>query len=234
MSAIGFVLPVLSIGLGAISIRPKRGFFPASGAVKSLVARATLREMHRDVLEISDHPIEQGAAISDHAFKRPAEVVIECGWSNTPSLPTGIRGAATALIGNAIPLVGAALAALDTIGTVNSLLNGSGVDQVRATYQQLLELQASRIPFDIYTGKRVYKNMLFRELMTTTESGSENNLIITATCRQVLLVATRTITLAINTSAQAVPAKTSPTADLGQKALNKVTDAVSRRLGTGP
>lgn len=232
--SLGFVLPVLSIGLGAISIRPKRGFFPASGAVGPLVARATLREVHRDTLEITDHPIEQGAAISDHAFKRPAEVVIECGWSNTPSLPGGIRGATTALIGGAIPAAGAALALLDTIGTVKTLLNGDGVDQVRATYQQLLELQSSRIPFDIYTGKRVYKNMLFRELTTTTDMATENSLLITATCRQVILVATRTISLPINTSAQAAPAKTTPTTDLGQKTLAKVTEAVGRRLGTGP
>jgi len=232
--SLGFVLPVLSIGLGSLSIRPKRGFFPASGKGANLIARATLREVHRDTLEISDHPIEQGAAISDHAFKRPAEVVIECGWSNTPSLPGGIRGTATALIGNAIPIAGAALAALDTIGTVQSLMNGNAVDQVRATYQQLLELQSSRIPFDIYTGKRVYKNMLFRELMTTTEAATENSLLITATCRQVILVATRTVTIPINTSAQADAPKTTPTADLGQKTLNKVTDAVSRRLGTGP
>lgn len=229
-----FVLPVLSIGLGAVSIRPKRGFFPASGKGANLIARATLREVHRDSLEISDHPIEQGAAISDHAFKRPAEVVIECGWSDTPSLPGGIRGAATALIGNAIPLAGAALAALDTIGTVQSLMNGNAVGQVRATYQQLLELQSSRIPFDIYTGKRVYKNMLFRELTTTTDMATENSLLITATCRQVILVATRTVTIPINTSAQAAPAKTTPTADLGQKTLAKVSDAVGRRLGTGP
>lgn len=232
--SLGFVLPVLSIGLGALSIRPKRGFFPTGGTSQNLIARATIRETHRDVLEISDHPIEQGAAISDHAFKRPAEVVIECGWSNTPSLPGGIRGTATALLGNAIPVVGTALALLDTLGTAQSLLNGNGVDQVRATYQQLLELQASRIPFDIYTGKRVYKNMLFRELMTTTEGTTENSLMITATCRQVLLVATRTVTIPINPSAQAAPAKTTPTTDLGQKTLAKVTEAVSRRLGTGP
>lgn len=231
---LGFVLPVLSIGLGAISIRPKRGFFPAGGAVSPLIARATIREVHRDTLEITDHPIEQGAAVTDHAFKRPAEVVIECGWSNTPSLPGGIRGAATALIGGAIPFAGAALAVLDTIGAAQTLMNGNGVDQVRATYQQLLELQASRIPFDIYTGKRVYKSMLFRELTTTTDMATENSLLITATCRQVILVATRTVTLPINTSAQAAPAKTTPTADLGQKTLAKVTDAVGRRLGTGP
>lgn len=211
-----------------------------------MTARATLREVHRDTLEITDHPIEQGAAISDHAFKRPAEVVIECGWSNTPSLPGGIRGAATALLGNRLPIVGKALAVLDTVGTVRTLLNGSGVDQVRAVYQQLLELQASRIPFDIYTGKRVYKNMLFRELTTTTDMATENSLLITATCRQVILVATRTVTLPINTSAQAAPAKTTPTASLGQKILSKATEAVTQkviakasdvvrsRLGTGP
>lgn len=42
-----------------------------------------VREINRDDLLVTDHPVETGAAISDHAFLRPKEVEMVCGWSNS-------------------------------------------------------------------------------------------------------------------------------------------------------
>ncbi len=49
--------------------------------------------------------------------------------------------------------------------------------------------------FDVYTGKRVYKNMLVKALHEQTTQDTENSLIITATLRQVIIVSTRTLDL---------------------------------------
>ncbi|MHA6837687.1 phage baseplate protein [Ralstonia pseudosolanacearum] len=46
-------------------------------------AYITLEERHRDELVITDHPVEQGAQISDHAYKKPSEVTITIGWTNS-------------------------------------------------------------------------------------------------------------------------------------------------------
>jgi hypothetical protein len=73
-------------------------------------------EKHSDTLEITEHPVETGAAISDHAYKRPSEVVME----------VGLLVAARCWI----------LPAADS----TSLLGMSP----RETYQQLLDLQAER------------------------------------------------------------------------------------------
>jgi|GEM_PF-2414026 hypothetical protein len=42
-----------------------------------------IQETHRDTLVITEHPVEQGAAITDHAYKRPAEITVNYSWSNS-------------------------------------------------------------------------------------------------------------------------------------------------------
>lgn len=52
-------------------------------AIGSIIPDVVVQESHRDDLIVTDHPVEKGAAISDHAFKRPCEVEMTCGWSNS-------------------------------------------------------------------------------------------------------------------------------------------------------
>jgi hypothetical protein len=46
-----------------------------------LIPEVTVEEDANDTVRITDNPVEQGALVSDHAFKLPAEVRITCGWS---------------------------------------------------------------------------------------------------------------------------------------------------------
>ena len=71
----------------SVVIQPERGIFGEDGTI--VIAQATVEEKHTDDLEITEHPVELGAAITDHAFKRPAEIVIQMAFSNTPSVITG-------------------------------------------------------------------------------------------------------------------------------------------------
>jgi hypothetical protein len=50
---------------------------------KQVVAQITVEETHTDDLAVTDHPVEMGAEISDHAYKKPAELVIRLSWSNS-------------------------------------------------------------------------------------------------------------------------------------------------------
>jgi hypothetical protein len=187
----GFVLPALTIGLGAIRIKPQRGFTPTGGQLPPLVAHATIEELHRDDLEITEHPVELGAPVADHAFKRPAEVVIHCAWSNSP--PGSVAGQLiSAAIADA-PQFGKIVAGVRTLAAAGSLLSGNSPSQVKAIYAQLIALQGARVPFDVYTGKRAYKNMLFKSLSVTTDAEHENSLLVTAVCRQVIIATTRTV-----------------------------------------
>ncbi|QCT20843.1 hypothetical protein FEM41_14905 [Jejubacter calystegiae] len=157
-------------------------FRQQSRAVGLLVPAVVVSEKHADTLEITEHPVETGAAVSDHAYKRPAEVTMEVGFSGGGSLLDFVN---TAAIGLSVGL------------------------SPKETYQQLLELQESRVPFDVVTGKRLYSNMLMRALEVTTDRTSENVLMATLTLREVIITSTQSVQVAdkqnmaqgVNTSA---------------------------------
>lgn len=195
---IGFLSAAANIALQSILVKPKRAIGP-------FTAQVTLQETHSDVMELTDHPVEQGAAITDHAYIRPADLTIQCGWSNAPSpqnLIQSLTGAVT-----------------QTIAGVQSLITGNSASQVREIYEKLRVLQTQRIPFDVETAKRSYSNMLIRELSVTTNKETENSLIVTVTLRQVLIANTRTVQLSTPASAQAQPQKTQAPVNRGVQNL---------------
>lgn len=57
--------------------------------IGGIVADVTVEENHTDELVITEHPVEQGADITDHAYKRPSSVTIKCAWSNSSSAALG-------------------------------------------------------------------------------------------------------------------------------------------------
>lgn len=58
-------------------------FRPSSRAIDIIIPDVVFEEIHRDELIITQHPVEKGAAITDHAFKRPAELEMRVGWSDS-------------------------------------------------------------------------------------------------------------------------------------------------------
>lgn len=210
----GFLLPAASIGLDALLIRPSRGLFPALGL--PIIAQVTIEERHRDELQITEHPVEQGAEIADHAFKRPAEVIIRCGWSN--SFSPSLQNPASFLA-----------AAAGVISAVGSLLSGNAPDQIRAIYLDLLALQQSRTPFDVITGKRQYSDMLLKALDVTTDKASENTLFVTMSLKQIVIVSTDVFSaVGLGASSnQFSPGKTGQTINAGAQQLQPAPNAVA-------
>lgn len=51
--------------------------------ISGFVADVTIEEQHVDRLVVTEHPVEQGASITDHAYKHPARLTIRAGWSNS-------------------------------------------------------------------------------------------------------------------------------------------------------
>jgi len=56
-------------------------FMPARRSIGGIVAQVTIDEQASDDVQITEHPVEQGAPIADHAFKRPSTVTIRAGWT---------------------------------------------------------------------------------------------------------------------------------------------------------
>ena len=91
-------------------------------------------------------------------------------------------------------------------------------DPYNATlYNALLALQNAREPFDIVTGKRKYGNMLLEKLTVTTTPDSEHALMVTAECREVIIVRTQVMAVPAEPGRHRNPAKTGGTANKGQK-----------------
>ena len=118
------------------------------GSFPGLVFQAdvTEEEEHRDQLFITEHPVEVGASVSDHAYKRPSEVQMRISWSNSS---------------HGDPFF------------------------VQSIYDSLLRLQSDRIPFNLYTGKRVYFNMLLGVLGVKTDPENEFSLRVEANMHQI-------------------------------------------------
>jgi hypothetical protein len=133
-----------------------------------------ISEKHSDALEITEHPVEVGAQVSGHAFKRPSEVTMDLGFAGGGSLIDGID---TTKMFN-----------IDT----GLSLGASPAD----VYKKLPALQESRVPVDVITGKRSYKNMLIRAIEVATDKTSENVLMCVLTLREVIISETQKINAA--------------------------------------
>jgi hypothetical protein len=144
-------------------------FNQRSRKIGLIIPDVVVSEKHQDALEITEHPVEIGAPVSDHSYKRPAEVTMEMGFSGGGSL---LDFADTSAIGI-------------SLGT-----------SPKEIYQQILDLQASRVPFDVTTGKRQYSNMLIRDIDVTTDRTSENVLMCVLTLREVIISQTQSISVA--------------------------------------
>lgn len=162
------------------------------GNIGGIEIPATLEEIYIDTLQTTMHPVEVGAEITDHSFKRPMEVILRCGWSNS---------------------------SLDAMfGMVSALFSGelSASDYVSGVYSQLVALQESRQAFSITTSKRQYKDMLIIALQVHVDEKTNDVLFCTATCRQIIIAQTQATTLPPKEN-QADPASTAATENTGTK-----------------
>lgn len=164
-------------------------FYPRR-AIGPFSATVVVDEHSEDTLEITKHPVQQGADITDHAFVNPSKLNITAMWSDDDA-----------------PLA--------------------------ETYQNLLDLQASREPFDVVTGKRAYQNMLFTSLSVTTDSNTENILSISAEFTEIIVTALSIIStkgIAVPTrNKQKNAGKTGATQNAGKKNATEETQPAKKR-----
>lgn len=82
-------------------------------------------------------------------------------------------------------------------------------------YEELLTLQNSRIPFDVYTPKRIYRNMLMASLGQTTDKSTENCLALSFSFQEVIIVSVSAVQ--VPRSRQRSPGATGATQNGGKK-----------------
>jgi hypothetical protein len=162
-----------------ILIKPKR-------QIGTIAVQVVVSEQTTDTLTITKQPVQQGAAITDHAYLEPTTFSHSIYFSN------------------------------------NSFTGGTSLSQI---YTQLQNLQASAVPFDIVTPKRIYKNMLMTTLTNTVDKQTENVLAIHASYQQVIFVPILATT--VPRSNQRSPAKTQATQNTGQSTLSQISSGIT-------
>lgn len=158
--------------------------------IGDIEATVTIEESGSDELEITQHPVQRGAAITDHAYVKPAGLAVRVMFAETEQRT------------------------------------------LEDTYRALLDLQASREPFEIVTGKRIYEDMLFKSIAVVTEKATERVLSVACTFQQVIIVDV-VVTSVPPRAQQKTPGKTGGTEKAGAKQAKPQTDANGKPSSAG-
>lgn len=196
--------------LDTILIQPTRSI---SGPGFTIIPDAVFEERHLDELEITQHPVERGSPISDHAFKRPMELMMVLGFSNTVSL---------AELGS--DLIG---------GNLSDVAFDVTNNKINDAYTNLRTLQDTKALCSVTTKKRTYQNMVVKGLSAITNVETENSLIVEVFFQEVIIVDTQVSAMA-PLSQQAQPQKTGDVANTGTKIASTGGNAGPFALPTPP
>jgi hypothetical protein len=177
--------------------------------VNTLSGYVPISEEHSDVLNITEHPVEQGAQITDHAYKLPAQLTVRIGWSASSSAGNPVGGS---VFGNlALPTL-AGFWAVD-----------SSSERLNALYGTLIELQVNRNLLTVTTGRRIYSNMLLKSVSLTTDDKTANALLVTCQLQEIILVDTQVVNVPVNAAGNAAPQSVNPTVEKGAQNLTTPT-----------
>lgn len=170
----------LSVPISIFAVRPTR-------KIGEITANVVIDESSNDTLTITKQPVQQGASITDHAYKEP------------------------------------------TVLTMSVLFQDNPAKSLSKIYQELLDLQSSRIPFTVLTPKRIYSSMLLSAIGQTTDKQSENILRLVLSFQEVIIV--QVTTTQVPRARQKQPGTTAKTENVGKKsALATGFDAISGLL----
>ena len=149
----------------------------------TVTVQVVINETANDVLMITKQPVQQGASITDHAYKEP------------------------------------------TTFSMRAYFKDNIAVSLSKIYQDLLDLQSSRVPFDIVTPKRIYRNMLLSALTETTDKGTENTLALNLSFTEVIIVSV--VTTTVPRTRQRNAGATGATQNVGKKsALRSLKEGI--------
>ena len=171
----------------------------------SITIDCTLREEHVATVEITRHPIEDGADPTDHARKLPDRVTLEGLFSNTPIDVNEARSRG------------------------NTEAGASGYAQEQ--HKKLLELTVTRKAVGLLTEIRTYKNMVLTSLSTPRDSKVGDAVRFLATFEEIRFVKSEVVRLELATRPNAVPDKPIKKVEKGKQPVEEKEELTSIAKG---
>jgi hypothetical protein len=152
---------------------------------------------HESNLTITEHPVQTGANIADHAYMEPNTLTFEIGMSDAMQDPNDSR------------------------------FNGFTDDATRSitAYRVLRQLQSERLPIQVITKLRSYRNMLIETISAVDDNKTTYGLRATVTLKELLVANVTTVKLS------ARPQKSSETNEGDQKPKEASQSLLSTAFG---
>lgn len=147
---------------------------------------------HTSELDITEHPVEEGADFIDHARLKSSKLTIEGLISNTP-------------------MNRAQMSRANETQGITTAPNDPPVQErpgfAEEAYRKLLELQAAGTLLTVVTRLRVYDNMLIASLTVPEDSRTGDALRFNATFQQVRIVSNKITQTVVTKEPKAKPKK---------------------------
>ena len=159
-------MPSLPYSLESLLLGRSRSIQPMADG-DAIIPDVVISEMHSDQVTVTNHPVDTGADLSDHAIIQPTTVTCTFAWSDSS------RAINSALDGSIL----------------------QGLETTKDVYEKLLSLMRARQPLRLSTGKRVYENMIITALKTTSSVETESAAIIEITFQEVFMARAQTVSL---------------------------------------
>lgn len=186
----------------------------ASGVFDLLTIDATLEEVHSYTQEVTEHPVERGADITDHVRPKPVELRLRGIVSDTP-----IDGSYVHAALNAAPGLGISAAA-GLAGASLSLLHNASIS--KQTFEMLRRMASGGGMLTIHTPYLDYTSMVITSAEITRDQHSGAALVFALSLRQITTVESATVDVTLPAMAQAP-------LNMGQQQTSPASAAVSKK-----
>jgi hypothetical protein len=198
--------------LGLSALKP-----PDRVVLDTVTIDATLREEHSTEVDVTEHPVEDGANITDHIRPQLKVLQIDGIISNTP---VGLTGPVADALGIAGLATGVTLPTGLISGAIDLFKTGGVLNRAQAAFQQLQALADKAVPFTIHTPLRDYAKMAMKSLSVVRDPTIGDGIRFVAVCKEI-----RTVDSLIATSL--LPDSAQPTKDLGSQSPSAASAKVS-------
>lgn len=193
----------------------------------------SVHERHSRASPPTEFELEDGQTITDHIIVKPFMLKIQGIITDTPlsALLGLVTTAASRLLPSPAvlgPAAGALALAPAISGAIGDLLGGVSKPSV-AAYEQLLQIQASKLPVSVKTSLKLYNNMWIADISVPRDSKTGQTLIFDIDLVQLLLVSPQTT----NISQYVTPDVSAGQANLGTKAGSDQNSSFSQGFGAG-
>lgn len=176
---------------------------------------ASITESHGRSSPPTEFEIEDGTTISDNIIIKPFTLEIDGIISDSPltgaqALGTEALTTAVSRITGPVGVVAAAAGA-----SLYSAIAGAQTPS-QSAYENILNLQNSKEPFDVITSLRTYEDMWIKDLKVNRDAANGNVLAIRLSLVQLIIVEPQTTNLKVFKA----PDSASPEANVGRQGLD--------------